>query len=51
MQLAADVTSRSAVPDSPVVAPWHAIVQATLKRNDVKRTKCASAAGEADSRA
>jgi sulfopyruvate decarboxylase alpha subunit len=31
-----DVSSRSAVPDSPVIAPWHEIVQATLKRNDVK---------------
>jgi sulfopyruvate decarboxylase alpha subunit len=32
-----DVISRSTVPDSPAtLAPWYEIVQATLKRNDVK---------------
>ena len=36
MQPVPDITSKSAVPDSPVIAPWHEIVQATLKRNDVK---------------
>ena len=36
MQPVPDVSSRSAVPDSPIIAPWHEIVQATLKRNDVK---------------
>jgi sulfopyruvate decarboxylase alpha subunit len=37
MQPVPDVVSRSAVPDSPAaVAPWHEIVHATLKRNDVK---------------